>query len=162
VRYHAHSVDAGFHERRWDALKRPSPAQLETARRLLAHEGAASGAGDRAAAAAGRVYDKLHAHLAPLLGSIGVQSLFVRSAKLTPGELGGLDQISILEGAEKLRTHWQAQGAVVDEESAVALFGTFLGLLTTFIGERLVTQVVRSAWPTIEEAREETAPREKK
>ena len=59
-------------------MKQPSPAQVEKARRLLAHEGAASGADDGAAAAAGRVYDKLHAHLAPLLGVIGVQSLFVR------------------------------------------------------------------------------------
>jgi hypothetical protein len=145
-----------------DVLKRASTPQLETARRLLAHEGAASGSGDSAAGAAGRVYDKLHAHLAPLLGSIGVQSLFVRSAKLTPGELGALAQVSILEGSAKLRERLQAQGSVVDPESAVALFGTFLGLLTTFIGERLVTLVLRSAWPTMEETREETAPREKK
>jgi hypothetical protein len=131
---------------------------LETARRLLAHEGATSGADDSAAAAAGRVYDKLHAHLAPLLGGMGVQSLFVRSAKLTPGEFGGLAEISILEGSAKLREHLQAQGSVVDAESAAALLGTFLALLTTFIGERLVTQVLRSAWPTIEE----TAPRETK
>ena len=121
---------------------------METARRLLVHEGAAGGAGDSAGAAAGRVYDKLHGHLAPLLGSIGVQSLFVRSAKLTPGAFGSLAQVSMLEGSAKLREHLQAPGAVIDAESAVALFGTFLGLLTTFIGERLVTQVLRSAWPT--------------
>ena len=138
-------------------MKRPTPAQLETARWLLAHESSASGAGDSAATAAGRVYDTLHAHLAPLLGGIGVQSLFVRSAKLTPGEFGGLAQVSILEGSAKLREHWQAQGSIVDAESAVALFGTFLALVTTFIGERLVTQVLRRAWPTIE-----TAPRENK
>jgi hypothetical protein len=125
---------------------------------LLAHEAAAGGEDGSAAAAAGRVYDKLHAHLAPLLGSAGVQSLFVRSAKLTPGELGDLAEVSILKGSAKLREHLQARGSVVDEETAVALFGTFLTLLTTFIGERLVTQVLRSAWPTIEEP----APREKK
>lgn len=139
-------------------MKRPNPAQLDTARRLLAHESGASGAGDSAAAAAGLVYDKLHAHLAPLLGGIGVQSLFVRSAKLTPGELGGLGEVSILEGSAKLREHLQKQGAVVDAESAATLFGTFLALLTTFIGERLVTQVLRNAWPILEE----TVAREKK
>jgi hypothetical protein len=137
-------------------LKRPSPAQLETARRLLAHE--RGGADDSAASAAGRVYDKLHAHLAPLLGGMGVQSLFVRSAKLTPGDFGDLAEVSILEGSAKLREHLQAQGSVVDAKAAAALFGTFLALLTTFIGERLVTQVLRSAWPTIEEP----APRETK
>jgi len=147
-------------------LKRPSPARLETARRLLAHEGASGGAADGAAAAAGRVYDKLHAHLAPLLGGIGVQSLFVRSAKLTPGAFGGLAQVSMLDGSAKLREHLQAEGSGVDAESAAALFGTFLTLLTTFIGERLVSQVLRSAWPTMEETMEETidetAPTEKK
>jgi hypothetical protein len=141
-----------------DTLKRPNPAQLETARRLLAHEGAAGGAGDSAAAAAGRVYDRLHAHLAPLVGAGGVESLFVRSAKLTPGKFAGLAEISILEGATKLREHLQAQSSAVDAESAAALFGTFLSLLTTFIGERLVTQVLRSAWPTLDE----TPAREKK
>jgi hypothetical protein len=139
-------------------LKQPSPAQLEKARCLLAHEGAASTAEDGAAAAAGRVYDKLHAHLAPLLGVIGVQSLFVRSAKLTSGEFSGLAEVSILEGSEKLRAHLQARGSGGDAESAATLFGSFLDLLTTFVGERLVTQVLRSAWPTIEE----TAPRETK
>ena len=139
-------------------MKQPSPAQLEKARRLLAHEGAASSAEDGAAAAAGRVYDKLHAHLAPLLGVIGVQSLFVRSAKLTSGEFSGLAEVSILEGSEKLREHLQARGSAGDVDSAAVLFGTFFALLTTFVGERLVTQVLRSAWPTIEE----TAPRETK
>ena len=139
-------------------MKQPSPAQLEKARRLMAHEGAASSAEDGAAAAAGRVYDKLHAHLAPLLGVIGVQSLFVRSAKLTSGEFSGLAEVSILEGSEKLREHLQARGSAGDVDSAAILFGSFLELLTTFVGERLVTQVLRSAWPTIEE----TAPRETK
>ena len=139
-------------------MKQPSPAQVEKARRLLAHEGAASSAEDGAAAAAGRVYDKLHAHLAPLLGVIGVQSLFVRSAKLTSGEFSGLAEVSILEGSEKLREHLQARGSAGDVDSAATLFGSFLELLTTFVGERLVTQVLRSAWPTIEE----TAPRETK
>ena len=139
-------------------MKQPSPAQVEKARRLLAHEGAASSAEDGAAAAAGRVYDKLHAHLAPLLGVIGVQSLFVRSAKLTSGEFSGLAEVSILEGSEKLREHLQARGSAGDVDSAAILFGSFFELLTTFVGERLVTQVLRSAWPTIEE----TAPRETK
>lgn len=138
-------------------MSSPGAAELERARRLLAQEGAGA-AGDNVAAAAGQVYDKLHAHLAPLLGGMGVQALFVRSAKLTPGKLAGLAEVSVLEGSARLREHLQRQGSVVDAESAAALFGTFLSLLTTFVGERLVTQVLRRAWPTIEE----TAPRESK
>jgi hypothetical protein len=123
---------------------------------LLAHEGAA-GTAD-ATTAAGRVYDKLHAHMAPLVGVAGVQLLFVRSAKLTQGEFAWLSEVSILEGSTKLRERLQAQDPAVAPESAANLFGTFFALVTTFIGERLTTQIVRRAWPTLEE----TAPMEGK
>jgi hypothetical protein len=138
-------------------LKRANPAQVERARQLLAHEGAA-GSGDRGATTApGRVYDKLNAQLSPLVGEAGVQVLFVRSAKLAQGDFAWLAEISILDGATKLRDSLQAQDPPVATESAAALFGTFFTLLTTFIGERLTSQVLRAAWPTIEAmARRET------
>ena len=107
---------------------------------------------------AGRVYDKLQAHLAPLVGVTGVQSLFVRSAKLAQGEFTALAGVSIFEGSTKLRQRLQAQDSAVTTESAATLFATFFALLTTFIGERLTAQVLRNAWPTIDE----TAPRETK
>jgi hypothetical protein len=115
---------------------------------LLAHECAAEGQ-DQRAAAAGRVYDKLHAHLDPLLGATGVQALLVRGAKLTQHEFSFLEA-SIVESSAKLRECLQAQDAAVATESAAALFGTFFALMTTFIGERLTTQVLRTAWPMIE------------
>ena len=130
---------------------------MERARQLLAHEAAAGSADARAATAAGRVYDKLHAHLAPLVGDAGVQLLFVRSAKLAQGDFAWLTEVSILEGSTKLRECLQAQDPPIATESAAALFGTFFALLTTFIGERLTTQVLRRAWPTIDvTATEET------
>jgi hypothetical protein len=132
-------------------VKRPSAAQMERARRLLAHEGAAGSAEGGAATAAGRVYDKLQAHLAPLVGAAGVQSLLVRSAKLAQGDLTGLAAVSTFEGSTKLRERLEAQDSAVTNESAASLFATFLTLLTTFIGERLTTQILRSAWPTIED-----------
>jgi len=134
-------------------MNRPSP-QLERARRLLAHEGAL-GSADECARAAGSVYDKLHAHLDPLLGLAGVQALFVRSAQLANGEFAFLDA-GVVKGSTTLREGLQAQEPAVATESAVALFGIFFALITTFIGDRLTTQVLRGAWPTIEE----TAPRE--
>jgi hypothetical protein len=127
---------------------------MERARRLLAREGAVGGA-DECATAAGRVYDKLHAHLDVLIGASGVQALLVRSAKLTHSEFSFIE-VSLLESSTKLREGLQAQKAADATESAVALFGTFFTLITTFIGERLTTQALRSAWPTIEE----TPPRE--
>jgi hypothetical protein len=125
---------------------------MERARRLLAHEGASADA----TTAAGRVYDKLHAQMAPLVGDAGVQLLFVRSAKLARGEFARLTEVSIPEASTKLRETLQAQDPALATESAVALFGTFFALITTFIGERLTIQVLRTAWPTFEE----TAPRE--
>ena len=130
-------------------MNRRSPAQTERARQLLAHEGAA-GSADECAAAAGRVYDKLQVHLGPLVGSAGVQALLVRSVKLTHEEFSFLE-VDVLEGSTKLRECLQAQDPAVVTESAAALFGTFFALITTFIGERLTTQALRSAWPTIEE-----------
>ena len=128
---------------------------MEHARRLLAHEGALVGADERATAAS-RVYDRLHAHLAPLVGEAGVNLLFVRSAKLSRGEFAWLTEFSILEASPKLRERLRGEAPPVSTESAATLFGTFFALLTAFIGERLTTQVLRRAWPTIEE----TTPRE--
>jgi hypothetical protein len=127
----------------------PSPAQIARAKRLLAHEGA-GGTADECATAAGRVYDHIHAHLDPVLGAAGVQALLVRSAKLTHREFSLLE-VSVVEGSTKLQECLRAQDPGVATEAAAALFGTFFALLTTFIGERLTTQVLRSAWPTIHE-----------
>ena len=135
-------------------MNRTSPVQVERARRLLAHEGAA-GSADEAAVAAGRVYDKLDAHLAPLLGAAGVQALLVRSATLTQGEFPFLT-VAGPDASTKLRECLRAQDPSVATESAAALFGTFFTLITTFIGERLAVQALRRAWPKIEE----TAPME--
>ena len=147
---------APYHDR-GGSMYRPNPAQMERARRLLAHEGAAGSVDKHVTTAAGRVYDQLQAHLAPLVGDAGVQLLFVRSAKLTQGEFAFLAEVPIFEGSTKLRECLQAQDPAVGTESAAALFGTFFALITTFIGERLTTQVLRRAWPTIEEtAAEET------
>jgi len=124
--------------------------QTERVRRLLAHEGAVRGSVAACAEAACRVYDKSHAHLAPLLGSAGVRALLIRSVKLTQGEFPFLD-VALVDSATKLRDCLNAQEATVAAESAEALFATFFALITTFIGERLTTQTLRRAWPTIED-----------
>ena len=121
---------------------------------MLVQEGAAGGA-DECAKAAERVYEKLHAHLAPLVGSAGVQALLARSVKLTHDEFSFLE-VAVLEGSSKLRERLKAQDPVVAMESSATLFGTFFTLMTTFIGEGLTTEALRRAWPMIEE----TVPRE--
>ena len=132
-------------------------AQVERAKTLLASEGCSAGDAEACAAAAGLVYDKLDAHLAPLIGRAGVQALFARSAKLVQTDRASLAEVvSGTDGSTKLRAVLGSLEPAVALEIAAALFGTFLDLITTFIGDRLTVQVLRSAWPAIEE----THPRE--
>ena len=123
---------------------------MERAKRLLASEGD-SGRADECAAAAWRAYEKLNARLAPLLGSAGVRALFARSAKLTRSEFLSFAEVATPEGLTTLGGCLQALEPAVATEAAATLFGTFLDLITTFIGERLTDVVLRSAWPTIED-----------
>jgi hypothetical protein len=147
------------HDRRSaTAMSRPSATQLDKAKQLLASEGDPWSSAEECASAAWRVYEKLNARLAPLLGSAGVQALFVRSAKLAQTEFGSLAEIATPEGLTRLGSCLQALDPAIATEAAATLFGTFLDLITTFIGERLTVLVLRSAWPTIED----TAPRETK
>ena len=135
---------------------KPSAAQVERAKRLLASEGASAEGSTECAAAAGRVYEKLDAHLAPLLGRAGVQALFARSAKVSLSGLASVAELAAaVEGSTELSTWLQSRHPEDAAKTASVFFGAFLELITTFIGERLTVQVLRSAWPTIEE----TAPK---
>jgi hypothetical protein len=142
-------------------MKGASAVQVERARRLLAIEGGGGASAEESVAAAGRVYEKLAARLAPLLGAAGVQALFVRSAKLARDErafLGGL--APAIEGATGgpagLGAYLRTLEPPAAAEAAALLFGTFLDLIITFIGDRLTVQVLQGAWPAIDD----TAPRE--
>jgi hypothetical protein len=137
-------------------MSRPSATQVENVRRLLASEGAPWSSSEECAAAAWRVYEKLNARLAPLLGAAGVQELFVRSAKLAQADFASLAEVATAEGLTRLGSCLQGLDLAIAAEAAAALFGTFLELISSFIGERLTILVLRSAWPAIEE----TAPRE--
>jgi hypothetical protein len=136
-------------------MTRPSAAQAKRARQLLESEGDCHSA-EACAAAAARVYDKLDAQLVPLLGPAGVHALFMRSAKLAQPELASLAGVATsLESAASLRAWLRSPERTGAIETAAVLLGTFLELVTTFIGERLTVQVLCKAWPWIQE----TAPK---
>jgi hypothetical protein len=142
------------------AMKRASAVQAQRAKRLLAIEGDVGGSAKESAAAAGRVYEKLAAQLAPLLGAAGVRALFVRSAKLARDERAFLAGLApAIEGSTGdpagLGAYLQTLEPPAAAEAAVLLFATFLDLIITFIGDRLTVQVLRGAWAAIDE----TAPR---
>lgn len=134
-------------------MNQASRAQRELASRLLARERLGESSEERAAAAAS-VYEKLYLCLAPLVGGTGVRALFARSVTLTTAEfpfLGGVTVEQPEAAATTLRASMQGQRPDAVIESAAALFGAFLALLTTYVGERLTAQVLRGAWPEIGE-----------
>jgi hypothetical protein len=139
-------------------MERTSTAQVERAKRLLALEGDSGNSSVECAAAAWKLYEKLNARLTPLLGSAGVQALFVRSAKLAQAEFASLAEVATPDGMKKLGAVLQALEPAEANEVAATLFSTFLELMTTFIGERLTVLILRSAWPAIEDP----APKETK
>jgi hypothetical protein len=119
---------------------------------LLAREEAAGRRDGGATSAAARVYDGLNAQLVPLLGTMGVQALLARSVKLTArSELASLVDASALQEPSKLREWFEAGDPAVVADAAADVFGTFLTLLMTFIGERLTIHLLQSAWPRLEE-----------
>jgi len=126
-----------------------APLYAEMALRALAAEGAGDDAAGIAAASV-KVHDRLRAGLAPLLGAPGVDALLARSAQLAARELPLLERV-FDGGAARLGERLREQTPEAASSAAVALFGTFLSLITTFIGERLTTLALRNAWPALVE-----------
>ena len=123
--------------------------QMERANWLLTSEGSSASDSAACAAAAGRVYEKLDAQLTPLLGRAGFQALLARTAKLANAKLAPL--AGALEDAAQLSARLQSLEPTFAAETAAVLFGTFLDLIATFIGDRLTVQVLRRSWPAIDE-----------
>ncbi len=123
---------------------------MEWARRLLALEAGTGGSALDWAVAAGQVHDKLLERFDPLLGAAGVRALLVRSQTLSKSRFACFGDVHLLDSTASLRDCLHAQGQEVALECAAVLFGTFLELLQTFIGQRLTTQILRSTWPTLD------------
>lgn len=144
-------------------MARPSEAHVEVARRLLARscERASDGeAHPGAPATARRVHEALSQALAPIIGAAGFRAVFARSVKLIAADhpfLGPLPAlaasaspadavlIQVLDALAKLEP-----GAAL--ELATSVYASFYALLTKMIGESLVEQIVKGAFPSIDES----------
>jgi hypothetical protein len=133
-------------------------AHVDAARRLLADE-ASRHAELGPTAAAGRVYERLFDALAPVIGPAGVRALIARSARLNKTEFPclahALSSRELPADAEQTSVHLVAcldeLEPCVAAKVAIDLYATFLGLMTTFIGERLVTQLLKTAFPALQD-----------
>ena len=122
---------------------------LEVALRLLALEGA-----DPEAAV--RVYARMAARFEPLIGVAGMRAILVRSAKLSVAEYPCFASLAVAPPGSMHTVEDRLQASFGEHEpaplsAAAALYGKLLGLLTSFIGESLVRQVLRGAFPALEQ-----------
>jgi hypothetical protein len=139
-------------------VTRTTAAHLDAATRLLTQEGAGAGSAEERAVAAGRLYEKLFARLAPLIGDAGVRALFTRSVKLARVEFPSLDEISPdplgRDAPAPEQELVRCLGRLAPEaasEAATRVYATLIALMTTFIGERLVLRIIESAFPRTDE-----------
>ena len=140
-------------------MRRPTGAQIEAARRVFALEAHEAARPDDAALAAGRIYEKLFAALAPLVGAAGARALLARGVKLAAVDFLALTRFATdpkSGDSERLVGCLRAERPAAIEQATVALCAATLSLLETLIGERLTANVVRSAWPAFDATHQET------
>lgn len=92
------------------------------------------------------VVGKLSPQVTVLVTEAGYRALLSRALRLAQADfppLGGVE-VGIVGAYFDGR---RVVGAGVSEDSVVALIGTLIGLLATFIGDDLTDNLIRDAWP---------------
>jgi hypothetical protein len=138
---------------------RPTAADVEAAKQLLASQGSAIERPGEQLLLAARAYERLSDRLAPLIGAAGLEALLVRSVKLTKVDHPSLADYVVGEStdgqdaspAQRLRACLAAVDATVASSVVISLYGTLHGLLRALIGQELVRQILRSAFPAMNE-----------
>ena len=101
--------------------------------------------------AAFQVWDKLRPQLETLMGKGGFRILLSRSLALSSGEVPALRAVRVdtdnpLQGLAELQSQLNADELF---GARVVLLAQLLGLLETFIGEKLTLRLVRETWPKL-------------
>lgn len=132
-------------------MYQPTQQMRDFAADLIAYESSGNESSRTKNPAVFSVYEKLHPSLAALMGTIGVRTLFLRSLELAGREVPSLCAVQVktdgsLAGLDKLEV--QADPEQLAKGNAV-LVAQLLGLLVSFIGEKLTLQLVREIWPKL-------------
>jgi hypothetical protein len=130
-------------------MSTPPSTIRDFARRLLALEserGVPTVAGGREAV---RVCEKLRLPLVRLAGVAGFRSLMSRAVAMAKSEVPSLAAVQVRDDGslEGLHGNGKDPGADAAGDAGVVVVAQLLGLLVTFIGERLTLRLVRDAWP---------------
>jgi hypothetical protein len=122
------------------------PKTRALAQQLLAYEvGAAGGPSEANTPAVFCVVEKLRQPLSTLAGSSGFRSLLMRALTLAKAQAPELSTVQVkpdgsLDG-------WGSEA--LEAQAGVILIAQLLELLVTFIGERLVMNLVLDSWPNL-------------
>jgi hypothetical protein len=124
----------------------PNSKIRELAQQLLAYEGARENVAESNVPTLALVLEKLRRPLVTLAGIAGFRSLLARALTLAKTQTPGLEGVQIEpEGS----LAGLGDNEVQVEEPGMMLIAQLLGLLVTFIGERLMLTLVRDAWPDL-------------
>ena len=139
-------------------MEQPSKPFAGLAEVLLAQGAAGEQGTTRVVARVEHVYAALFAVSAPVLGADGTRALLARSVKLTRAQFPALASITTGPASpdsppveQVVFAGLAALEPAVTSELVVVLFANLLGLMATFIGERLVLQLLKSAFPAMSE-----------
>lgn len=121
------------------------------ASKVLAHHAGPHAGTEALASAANRAYDDLARASAQLIGQAGIDALTGRALHLAQLKYPWLVHRREPEQPEgpfaQVIVCLKRQDRAVASEAAEAVFATLTGLLITFIGESLTSQLLRKAWP---------------
>ena len=99
------------------------------------------------------MHGKLLEVIAPIMGSLAFDALFARTLKKTARSFPALQKTENSGPASSELTKFcerlKAQDSISIEPLIESMLGSFVALLTTFIGEALTWKLIRSAWPDV-------------
>src|SRR5688572_607607 len=125
-------------------------AARQLALKVLAHHAGPEAGSEAVVAAAHRAYDDFARVSAQVIGQLGVEALTGRALHLAEQHYPWLQRRG-LEQAEgpfaPVIACLKRQDPAVASEAAALVLATLAGLLFTFIGESLTTQLLLKAWP---------------
>lgn len=96
------------------------------------------------------LWEKLAVELVSIIGEGGFQSVYARSGTLIAARFPWLALNPSPQRNDPqfagLRNSLESQNACVATDASIALLTTFLDILTTLIGELLMTNLLHAAW----------------
>lgn len=132
-------------------MSRATPTMRDLARRLIAYESRSHKSAPAKSPATFPVCEKLHPHLATLVGNVGYRALLSRALALANAEVAWLRAVHVkadgsLETPEELHAQVDPKEIL---EGKIVLLAQLFGLLVAFIGENLTLRLVGEIWPKV-------------